>query len=315
MASSSSPPPSLPTPSSIGPQLSHLIDLREYYINQIKTLCETFTSISEDYARFAVLFDIIRKVSLEVIEGVVVWRGVKGTFPLNYKNENYITKMAHDLDFIDRYPDIIKFTGFRMYRNPFIVRHNRLDYTKYFTRMVLEAQVDAPSFLKSNMMADDLTMETVYDGIPGVYETCQSPMPHKKRLHACEAIIIEEEVLHCRYREPFNTKMFVSELIDYINLQAGASSPVASNAGVMGKYKSKKGFDRDDNEKAAEKPPEGVEGNGERGRRPMMRKRASAKDKDLSSGGVSKQGRREVRTLMKIENDLTLFQDAGKVNL
>ncbi|GMI41685.1 hypothetical protein TeGR_g13922 [Tetraparma gracilis] len=68
------------------------------------------------------LLDMLRIVSVEVVEAINTWRsGLSTPVPFRWNGINYLSKMPSDLDFLNSVKPLTSWLGFPMERNPFVI--------------------------------------------------------------------------------------------------------------------------------------------------------------------------------------------------
>lgn len=71
------------------------------------------------------LFDVIRDCTMQVVETIRLWERTQLSYPVtvSYKwnGQNYLEKLAHDLEFLQEYAYVIDWMGFSVVNNPFLV--------------------------------------------------------------------------------------------------------------------------------------------------------------------------------------------------
>lgn len=71
------------------------------------------------------LFDVVRDVSVELVETIVIWQRTQISYPNDVKaflwnGTDYLEKMSTDSSFLKNYPEISSWLGFTP-SNPFLV--------------------------------------------------------------------------------------------------------------------------------------------------------------------------------------------------
>lgn len=101
-----------------------LVMLRENYLIRIdKTLKEKEGRLDIGIIG---LIDILRDSTLETVETIKMWETTQLDYPLNvhpffWNGQNYLEKIVEDLFFLDCYPQLTEWLGFKPSNNPFIV--------------------------------------------------------------------------------------------------------------------------------------------------------------------------------------------------
>eukprot|EP00941_MAST-03F_sp_MAST-3F-sp1_P000498 g498.t1 len=113
------------------------------------------------------LLDLLRLSTVNVVETLVDWRRGK-CFPFFYDNENYITRIPSDLDFLDNHPEVVALLETTFRRNPFIQRQN------------LDKHI-------SSVLTDQVKWTRGTDGID------------QSRINFAANVIIDEERMHGRH--------------------------------------------------------------------------------------------------------------------
>eukprot|EP01032_Pedospumella_encystans_P018548 gene18548-21110_t len=71
------------------------------------------------------LFDVIRDCTIQVVETIRLWERTQLSYPntVSYKwnGQNYLEKLAHDLEFLQQYAYVVDWMGFSPLNNPFLV--------------------------------------------------------------------------------------------------------------------------------------------------------------------------------------------------
>jgi len=78
------------------------------------------------------LVDVVREVSLEVVDIINTWEATQFDYPHDVKpflwnTQNYLTKMCADYTFLDAYPQVADWLGFSPQCNPFFIPPEALD--------------------------------------------------------------------------------------------------------------------------------------------------------------------------------------------
>jgi len=98
--------------------------LREKYLQKLKSLGENpNVNLNTELEN---LLDVIRISTVEVIEAISSWRKKKSkkslcNSPFLWNGINYLLKIPSDLDFLSKSKQLVKWLGFPIQRNPFIV--------------------------------------------------------------------------------------------------------------------------------------------------------------------------------------------------
>lgn len=96
------------------------IVLRENYIDRIRGL--SGAALAEKQHEFVDLADLLRTVTLDVIDNVIRWkRGAPAGSQFVWNGTNYLLRIASDLDFLAKSSTIESWLGTSAIRNPFMI--------------------------------------------------------------------------------------------------------------------------------------------------------------------------------------------------
>jgi hypothetical protein len=96
--------------------------LREGYIDRLRQICSRGGERTILRNEIVDLLDLVRLVTVETVESVGKWRRtLLKPYPFVWNGVNYLLKIPSDLDFLSEFGMLIKWLGFSMHRNPFIV--------------------------------------------------------------------------------------------------------------------------------------------------------------------------------------------------
>lgn len=127
-------------------ELLKLVLLREHYLQRLKKKLDSDNSTKDVRSKgiskgsksrdslpvkakvdmgLIGLFEYIRDCSMQVVEKIHTWERTQLTYPeiVTYKwnGQNYLEKMSSDLEFLEDYPYVVRWAGFSVINNPFLV--------------------------------------------------------------------------------------------------------------------------------------------------------------------------------------------------
>ena len=96
--------------------------LRENHLQILQDKEQRVKDARDIDINFSNLLDIIRILTVEVVEAIFNWRRtISCKSPFLWNGTNYLTKIPSDLDFLSRNLCVTTWLGFSMMRNPFII--------------------------------------------------------------------------------------------------------------------------------------------------------------------------------------------------
>jgi hypothetical protein len=99
------------------------IIVRERLLSELARLLKAGSDVLAVFGEVSELIKALRYETLEIVEEVVRWQNIQGSpRPFLYKGMNYLIKIAHDLDFLDNYDDVIERYCFEFKCNPLAYR-------------------------------------------------------------------------------------------------------------------------------------------------------------------------------------------------
>jgi hypothetical protein len=99
------------------------IIVRERLLTELSRLLKAGSDVIAVLGEACELIKAIRFETLEIIEEISRWQQIQGTpRPFLFKGMNYLIKIAHDLDFLDHYDDVVERFCFEFKCNPLAYR-------------------------------------------------------------------------------------------------------------------------------------------------------------------------------------------------
>lgn len=99
------------------------IIVRERLLSELARLLKSGSDVMAVLGEVSELIKALRFETLEIIEEISRWQQIQGTpRPFLFKGMNYLIKIAHDLDFLDQYDDVIERFCFDFKCNPLAYR-------------------------------------------------------------------------------------------------------------------------------------------------------------------------------------------------
>ncbi|KAF0686060.1 Aste57867_22122 [Aphanomyces stellatus] len=162
------------------------IILREDYIGRLREMAESATPYAV-VGSMANTLDMLRLTTVEVVETIVTWRKQQPKhMPFKWNGVNYLLKIPSDLDFLEQCDVMVRWLGFSMLRNPFVVPDN-LDAGRL------------QSFEPSSLLLEPFTAVGGHPVTPTVRTPPTSaqrlPLPNKGAKTAYETRVLNDEDL------------------------------------------------------------------------------------------------------------------------
>lgn len=100
------------------------IFIRENMLEEIKLLVTNNYEMDSSLEEIINLMNALRFLTVDVIEGITKWKSQQSNpSPFWYRGENYILKVATDLDYLDEYEALVAHYGFEFKFNPFAYKN------------------------------------------------------------------------------------------------------------------------------------------------------------------------------------------------
>ncbi len=145
-------------------ELYKLVLLRESYLQRLTKKIKSNKGTVE--IGLIGLFDVLREVSIEVVDTVRMWERSQIDYPrikpFLWNGANYLEKMVNDLEYLEKYPQIASWLGFTLTYNPFIVPPDVLSG---------ELQLENGSFVVFGRRPDRFLIDTVKESKPKFFKS------------------------------------------------------------------------------------------------------------------------------------------------
>jgi hypothetical protein len=107
----------------VGLELFKLVLLRESYLKRLDKQLHR-TGLVMDLSVVGMI-DLLRETTIQIVEMTDTWEKTQISFPVvqpfTWNGENYLSKLMHDVDWLDDIPLISAWLGFSMIGNPFLI--------------------------------------------------------------------------------------------------------------------------------------------------------------------------------------------------
>ena len=188
--------------------------VRENILGELHKLLDNQNDVSNCINEVVELVKAIRFQTVDLVEDIDSWQCVQPTIkPFLYRGVNYLLKLSNDLDFLDKYEEIIEKFCFEFKRNPFAYRDGGNVINPYFVSANDEAgqsntgqgNKDAKRTSKKNHKNSNAKVTEFVDGVE-LY-----------RLHNGEKTIqreierLENERKQLRHQHPGSSNLFIGE--------------------------------------------------------------------------------------------------------
>ena len=107
--------------------------VRENILGELHKLLDNQNDVSNCINEVVELVKAIRFQTVDLVEDIDSWQCVQPTIkPFLYRGVNYLLKISNDMDFLDKYEEIVEKFCFEFKRNPFAYRDGGNIINPYF---------------------------------------------------------------------------------------------------------------------------------------------------------------------------------------